>query len=738
MRTNIGWSQLGGVLVGLGFLLLGGSTWVSLAPMPTSLHPERAGLRQPQFLDRHGAPLSSTFQNPLNVHDTVPLHAIPAFLQQAFLVAEDKRFYHHAGVDWQARAHALLQNVLARRVVRGASTITEQVVRMLQPRRRTVWWRWVEGFEARRLEGRFPKTAIVEFYLNQVPYARQRRGVVQAARLYFGRDLDTLNQHEMLTLAVLVRAPSRLDLWRDPGRIRPAVLQLAARLRDAHMLSADAYQALLTQDLALFSPPFSVHAEHFLRSLQTLHSPPGRPPAGRLLTTLDSSLQRTATALLVGRLQALRTRGVSDGAVLIVDHHTDEIVAWLTAGGSRIDAVRTPRQPGSTLKPFLYALAVEQGWTAATLLDDSPLSQAVGTGLHTYRNYNGQHYGPLRLREALGNSLNVPAVRAINVVTPAVFLARLHQLGFHSLSQSAEHYGNGLALGNGEVTLFELVQAYATLARQGLWRPLRALADSLPSLPSQHVYSAESSTLIANILADPYARNLEFGRGNLLRFPVETAVKTGTSSDYRDAWAIGFSQRYTAGVWMGNLQQRPMRDVSGSVGPALLLRSLFAVLHQHTDTQPLPLSAHLVPQTICRITGQAASAQCPSMQEWFLPGTNPATLCPLHAPTLLTASTVVPETLASVSLLRPTPGLQLAMDPRIPDVLEVFPLQLPRQIPITRVEWLVDGQVVGSTGRNVRQFPWPLSRGPHMAQARVWPAAEIDPVLTPQVEFIVK
>jgi len=421
-----------------------------------------------------------------------------------------------------------------------------------------------------------------------------------------------------------------------------------------------------------------------------------------------------------------------------VDHHTSAVLAWVSAGGSQIDAVTTPRQPGSTLKPLLYALALEHGWTAATLVEDSPLEQPIGVGLHTYRNYSGQHYGPLRLREALGNSLNVPAVRTINFVGVEAFLECLHRLGFHSLTQSADYYGNGLALGNGEVTLFELVQAYATLARQGVFEPLRVVPDDVAAaVPGRRVYSPEASSLIANILADPEARSREFHRANLLRFPVETAVKTGTSSDYRDAWAVGFSQHYTAGVWMGNLQQHPMHDVTGSIGPALVLRALFAELHRDMDTQPLARSPRLIPATICRLTGQRAGPHCPTTREWFVPGTEPGHVCPLHQPAAPAPAPVAPSP-APLRLVRPTPGLQLAMDPRIPDALEVFPFALPKDVPAIRIDWLVDGQVVGSTARHTRQFLWSLVRGTHTAQARVWQEGQAEPVTTPAVEFVVK
>jgi penicillin-binding protein 1C len=722
------------VLVGL----LVWQTWAALRPFPASLLPDDSAIRRSQVVDRRGIPLSITFQNPWNVHDYVPLYELPPFLQQAFIAAEDQHFYAHRGVDWPARLHALGQNLYARRVVRGASTITEQVVRMLHPRPRTVWSRWVEGFEARRLEAHFPKATILEFYLNQIPYARQRRGVAQAARTYFDRDVHTLSRHEMLALAVMVRAPSRLDLLRSSTRIRRPLTQLAARLYVANLLTAAEYQQVMTQELPLAKPTLPVQASQFLRYVRSLDPPTALFKQGQVRTTLDASLQQRAQALLDGRLRDLQTLGVTDGALLVVDHHTSDVLAWVSAGGSQIDTVTTPRQPGSTLKPLLYALALEHGWTAATLVEDSPLEQPIGVGLHAYRNYSGQHYGPLRVREALGNSLNVPAVRTIDFVGVEAFLERLHRLGFQSLSQSADYYGNGLALGNGEVTLFELVQAYAALARQGVFEPLHVVPQEVSSpAPGRRVYSPEVSTLIANILADPEARRLEFRRANLLRFPVETAVKTGTSSDYRDAWAVGFSHHYTAGVWMGNLQQRPMQDVTGSLGPALVLRALFADLQRNLDTRPLARSAQLTPVTICRLTGQRAGSQCPTVREWFVPGTEPEHVCSLHQPAA-TAAPVATTTPIPLRLVRPTPGLQLAMDPRIPDALEAFPFALPKNVPAVRVDWLVDGHVVGSTVQHTHQFLWPLVRGSHTVQARVWQEGHPEPVDTPAVEFVVK
>ena len=467
-------------------------TWADLLPLPATLSLSDVPVIKPQIVDRHGTPLTVTYQNPWNLNDRVPLHVIPALLQRAFIEAEDRRFYVHGGPDWTARAHALLQDLRARRAVRGASTVTEQVIRMLHPRPRTLWSRWLEGIEAGRLEARFSKAAILELYLNQVPYAGQRRGVVQAARGYFDRDLDTLTVKETLALAVLVRSPARLDLRRSPAEIERPVARLAKRMQDTGAVSREQYRRVLAERLSLHMPEPPVQAPHFVQHLLRAQSAAqsGEYADTRIVSTLDASMQQFAQRLLDQRLDDLSADHVTDGAILVVDHRSDEVLAWVSsASGDRpasaIDAVISPRQPGSALKPFVYALALEKGWTPATLIDDSPLAMPVGSGLHAYHNYSRVHYGWLRLRDALGNSLNIPAVRAAQFVGPDQLLARLHSLGFESLTRHPDEYGDGLALGNGEVTLLELVQAYAALARGGLFRPLRTSLSAIPAACSR-------------------------------------------------------------------------------------------------------------------------------------------------------------------------------------------------------------------------------------------------------------
>jgi len=703
-----------------------------LLPLPASLTLDASRARKVQILDRHSIALTITYQNRWNLHDVLPLQQIPLFLQKAFVFSEDRRFFSHNGVDWKARVHALFQNIRARRAVRGASTISEQVVRMWHPRPRTLWSRWLEGLEAGVLERRFSKADILEFYLNQVPYAGCRRGVLQAARYYFGRDLDTLSRTEILALVVMVRAPARLDVHKEADLLRPSIHRLAKRLAEHAIIHGEACEDIRGAELRGEESEGMVRAEHFVHYLYRSEAPSALRSTGRLRTTLDASLQRKVQAILDYRLKDLRPANVRHAAAVVMDHKSDEVLAWVNGGvllpevaESWIDAVTTPRQPGSTLKPFLYGLALEKGWTAATMLDDSPLAEPVGLGLHAYRNYSRTHYGRVRLRDALGNSLNIPAVRAIRFVGVEDFLNRLHELGIRSLSQHPDYYGDGLALGNGEVTLLELVKAYAVLARQGVDRSLKFLMDDhLEGVKGRRVFSPEVASLVGNILSDPDARGLEFGRGSLLHFPVQTAVKTGTSSDYRDAWAVGYNYRYTVGVWMGNFDQSAMEGVTGSTGPALVLRAVFAELNRHRDTRPLFLSPRLIQVEICRESGLAADGPCPSVSEWFVPGTVPAREARKKEPP------------ATIYLRYPTEGLQLAMDPRIPDDEEAFSFEVAGLSGKVFVDWIVDGLHVASTSTPC--YLWSLRPGMHTAQARVWISDSTPPVLTGAARFQVK
>jgi len=549
--------------------------------------------------------------------------------------------------------------------------------------------------------------------LKNPPRMTDMTGVAQAARYYFDRDPGALNPHEMLALAVLARAPSRLDLWRGDRRaLDRSIEQLAARLEDAGEFHPKREPF---GEFDLQHPPEPVNAAHFLRFVGERRGPePDGGREARLRVTLDAGLQAHFQALLNQRLDALAHRDVGNAALLAADHTSGEILAWVVgeageaAPGRLIDSVRSLRQPGSALKPFLYALGLEKGWTAATLIKDAPVVDMVGMGLHSYRNYSGVFHGPITLRQALGNSLNTPAVRTIAFTGQGEYLDYLQQLGFGALTRKTDHYGPGLALGNGEVSLLELTQAYAALANRGRYREFSALAESeAPWRQARPVVSPEVASLIANILSDPYSRQLEFA-GGLLNFPAQTAVKTGTSSDYRDSWAMGFNKRFVVGVWMGNLDQRPMRGVTGSIGPAMVLRAAFSRLERRAESAPLWLSPRLARHEICAATGVAwrEGMNCARRPEYFVPGSAPA-----QAPG-------ASQRARAVALVQPAEGLLLAYDPRVPPEYQAFDFVLRGVDEDDQVDWRIDG--AAPLRRDGPRYAWQLERGEHRLSATVF------------------
>ncbi|QHS09883.1 transglycosylase domain-containing protein [Sinimarinibacterium sp. NLF-5-8] len=650
-------------------------TLCALQPLPERLAVPDAE-DHPRVLDRDGQVLGARHDGGWNAVELRSLAQLPPLLIEAVIGAEDRRFYSHAGLDWRARAAALWQWGRHRRAVRGASTLSEQVIKLLHPRPRTLWTRWLEGWEARRLEQRFSKAQILEFYLNQVPYAANRRGVEAAAQYYFDRSVETLTAREQLALAVLLRAPS--GLIRAPQRLQLAVDRLALYLTARGIAGAEAAAAGELTIVGSTRRRESARAAHFIRAV--LRRPAAHARA-TLNSSLDAELQVAAERFLYQRLQDLAAYGAVNGAALVVDTDGNRVRAWASVDVEHpetigIDAVLTPRQPGSSLKPLLYAQAFESGWGVQTQIDDVPLAERVNGGLHEYRNYSRSHYGRVSVAEALGNSLNIPAVKALQRVGSEAFLQRLQRLGVTTLTAHPRVYGDGLALGNAEISLYELVQAYTALARQGRYTPLTVFEDAREAQPEQVVYDAVAARSINGILSDPAARLLEFGPGGVLQFPARTAVKTGTSSDYRDAWTIAYNGQYVVGIWIGNLSGRATQGITGARGPALLARSLLARL---TPNRPLPIE-DAPPEGIAVAEDARAHA-------------------------------------GALRLLQPYDGLQLAFDPRIPADLQAFEFVLAGADDARRIEWIVNDQMQAQTAEP--HWRWPLARGSQRVYARI-------------------
>ena len=633
------------------FLLLVGA---SLTPLPRELR-DHVAEQSIRVEDRNGDLLREVRSKGGALSSWLALSDLPATLPRALVAVEDRRFYYHPGIDPLATARALLHDVWRLRVVSGASTITMQLARTLRPHRRNLWGKWQEMQLALRIEASLSKHRILEEYLNRVDFGPNLRGVGAAAQACFGKPVAALSLAQIALLVGLPQAPSAYILHHRETRAaarRDYVLthlQQAGIATPAAVTAARAEPLLVGQRHSLFGAP---HLVAILVNPRTgdflfgMHGA-GTQGASRIRTTLDPELQRAAETALSATIPPLREHNVNAGAALVVDNASGEVLAYVGSPDffdarrqGQVDGVRALRQPGSTLKPFVYAAAIDElGYTGATILPDLPLQLPTGSGTYAPRNFDDKFHGPVRLREALGNSLNIPAVYVTEELGAAVLLRYLHQFGFDSLQQKPEFYGPALALGDGEVTLGELVRAYATLARGGLLLPLHVATawerlehDSAGGAttvthyqPQQQprVISSAAAELVTDMLSDNGARAASFGLESALRFDARVAAKTGTSKGFRDNWVVGYTRRVTVGVWVGNFDGTPMRGVSGITGAGPTFRAIMqAALVQYPETVPLAsmgvqdqhnnqTSTGLTWVAICPLSGAARGPDCP-------------------------------------------------------------------------------------------------------------------------------
>jgi penicillin-binding protein 1C len=647
-KARLAWAALvSGLLLAAAWLAL------PLVPLPKGL--STGQVPGVEIVDRTGQLLRAVRPDGSPFRRPVPFGEIPQSLVQATLAAEDRRFWRHPGVDWRGTARAAWQLMLHRRVVSGGSTITQQLIKLAEPRPRNLRTKVIEAVQAMRLEQVWEKQRILATYLNRLDYGNFNRGCAAAADFYFAKPLRDLSPAECAFLAALPQAPTRLNPHAHFDRAVKRQHWILSEMRRARWLTEDQFQRAIREPLRLAPARRVFEAPHFVDLLlngalsqgvieQTCASPepqlareqPTRSPLpfrrgeGRgegsvlapvLRTTLDLVLNRYAEAALRQHLSRLQAQQVSDGAVVVLDNRSGDVLAlvgsenYFAPAAGQVNGGWAPRSPGSTLKPFTYLLALERGATPATVVADVPTEFATATGLFAPVNYDRHCYGPMRYRLALANSLNISAVKVLASLGGPEPLQRLLQAcGLSTLGRPAEHYGLGLSIGNAEARLLELANAYACLARLGQYQPYRLLLDSLGgggspisdsrlSIPHR-VADPAAAYLIADILSDNTARTLAFGAESPLRFDFPVACKTGTSSDFRDNWAFGYTPEFTVGVWVGNFDGAPMKHISGVTGAAPLLHDLVEHLHQHYGTTWYSAPTNIVECWIHPVTGK--------------------------------------------------------------------------------------------------------------------------------------
>lgn len=755
-----------------------------------------------RWVDRHGRVLAESVGALEHRARAVTLDEVSPNLVAAIVAAEDKRFFEHRGIDWLATARAFWTNLSELRVVSGGSTLTQQLARLLLADEaqlaglatppRSLVQKFREAVLALRLEATFTKDELLAAFLSRAPFGRDALGVAAAAERILGVAPSTLSPAQAAYLAALPKGPSLFA--GDAGHARALERQrwILQRMQALGRLTTGQLASALGESVHRHVTQGAGRGAHAIALARAELRGHGIEPRGVVQLTIDVEVQDEVARVLADEVQGVYSRGGRSGAVLVLDHAKGEVLAAVGSAfesnplWGQFSVLQARRQPGSALKPFLYAAALEQGMTAASLAADIRRPFPDTWGVYLPDNYDDHFHGPVRFREALAQSLNVAAVDTLTRVGIEPMRSMLSRVGLASLDRRAGYYGLGVVLGSGAVELAELTNAYATLARGGLARPLTVVAGLNARAPEWtrgvqdiRVLEPRVAHLIGDILSDPEARRRQFGEHSVLTTPYWSAVKTGTSKGYHDNWTLGFSDRFTVGVWVGDPRGRPMRGVSGVEGAGGVWRRVMNELTQGHSHRPLRPDG-LVERRICGVSGALVGKSCPGgRDELFVAGTEPKDDCAWHRAVRVDPldGTLVPEgcdvagARASVATVYPNPfdawaieqgqGISEKLSTRCaardassrgssspaavsvqllsPSMTEVFRVDhdAPRatqavalharvSAPAHEVTFFVDDRPVATVGAPHRVM-WALERGEHRVRARIEPEGPFSP-----------
>ncbi|MEF3365690.1 transglycosylase domain-containing protein [Methylocystis sp. 9N] len=654
-----------------------------------------------------------------------PIKSIPARVARATLALEDRRFYDHPGVDARALLRAAWRNLTTRGRREGASTIAMQVARMQGERPRSLVDKLMQAATALAIVARNGHEATLAHYLRLAPYGLNGHGVAHAARFYFDKPVDDLSWAQAALLAAIPQSPGRMNVTRESGlslavaRARYAL----ARLEEEGALDA-AQAALARRELGRLRPldakrrPETLHLA--LRYEKLAREGRARPLSDddpRINAAIDLNVERDIAHLARRYLSAFRARGARQVAVMVVERGTNAVIADVGSSDYRdpqagaFDFTRVRRSPGSTLKPFIYALAFERGLLKATdLLNDIP-EGASGVG-----NADGLFLGPLTPRQALANSRNVPATNLLRRVGLEANFHFLRELGLHDLETPAESFGVSMAIGALPTRLEDLMRAYAMLADDGVMRDLAFTRNDAKGAP-RRMLSVDSARLVTSMLADPQARLPSFARYGPLEYPFAVAAKTGTSQGYRDAWTLAFSHKYIVGVWLGRGDAGATRALTGVASAARLAHAALVKLHDAKPGEIAPENFAPPPGRVaidlCRSDAGADCAQ--TLREWVKP--EEAAQAASEAPP---APTALETQLASAPLVIATPehNTHIWRNPEQPAKFNTLALKLAPIGNDTQILWTIDGAPFATAQADETVF-WPMTPGAHRIQARL-------------------
>ncbi len=591
--------------------------------------------------------LYELFDADVGKRTVVPFSNFPADLKNATIAIEDANFYTNPGVNFTSIVRAYWANVTNQPTGQGgASTITQQLVRnvLLSPEERTEYSlrrKIREAILAYQISQRYSKDQILALYLNEIPYGNNAYGAEAAAQAYFGVPVQDLSLAQASLLAGLPQAPSQLDPLTNPQGAKERQRQVLNAMVRNNFISAEQARTAFAEPLYVQPAVVNLRAPHFVfyirDQLEAKYGPELLHRGGlRVITTLDPHWQDVAQATVAQRIDEIRSQHASNGAVVMLDRETNQVLAMVGSADyndasidGKVNVALAERQPGSALKPFVYATAMLQGWYPATVLWDVPTEYPLaGDEVYAPNNYDGAFHGPVSIRQALANSFNIPAVKTLDYVGIDRFLQQVHSMGITTLNDRPR-YGLSLALGGGEVKLIDLTTAYSVFANGGNYRPpttiLRVentrgevLESWSPPQPQPVLgpNGAGIAYMISDILSDNQTREWMFGPDSALELPDgrPAAVKTGTTDDDRDSWAVGYTPQVVIGAWVGNSDNAPMDAVPGSFGAAVIWQRLMLAYHEGIPATPFERPDSVVEHEVCALSGMLPTPACPQVR----------------------------------------------------------------------------------------------------------------------------
>jgi penicillin-binding protein 1C len=612
-------------------------------PLPDSIIGFRT-TETTKIYDRNGVLLYEVLRPEEGRRTQLAFSQFPKNLIDATLAAEDSNYYAHWGIDLWAVLRAVWLNVKHQDIVSGGSTITQQLVRNLLGTTRDRSWynKIMESLYAIRLNQIDSKDDILEKYLNTVYYGNISYGAEAAALNYFNKHVYDLDLAEISLLAGIPKNPSLYNPLTHLDDSKERQSEVLDRMVDNKTITADDAKKAKEEPLNFMSNKQNIKAPHFVQYvLDELEKSLGKETllygGLKITTTVDLYLNEEIERIIQRNLENLKSKNVTNGAVMVIDNRTGDILAMVgskdfydTDIDGQVNVVLRKRQPGSTFKPITYAAALEKGWTPATTILDIPTKFMTEEGTpYTPKNFDLDYHGMVTVRDALANSYNIPAVKALEYAGTSNVLLLAKAFGITSLEKDADFYGLALTLGDGELTLYDLTHAFSVFANKGMLQPLSFMSNIAPAVDMDNKESPSSvipediAYLITNILSDNTARVASFGAESVLDMK-NIAAKTGTSRNFKDNWAIGYSPLFTVGVWVGNNDSSSMINTSGIEGAGPILHDTVNLLVKNVGSHAFERPQDIIEKMICLPSGKLPTPICPQQRkEVFIKGTEP-------------------------------------------------------------------------------------------------------------------